>query len=204
MSFKAPKSYDYEKHPSGSFGARCYQVIDLGTHYNEKWMKSSHLVRITFETSKKMKDGRPFSIQLRVTLSMHEKAALRKYLESWRGRAFTRDEADTFDLEKLLGKCALLTITHSEDGEFANITGISSLPEGMSEPAAINDPVCYVIGQSGDEAWQKLSDKTREQINSSDEMTGKKTPDAAYPLNGEPPADGQDAAAPESPDDLPF
>lgn len=199
MSFTAPKSFDYEKHPAGTFAARCYQVVDLGTHYNDRWAKSSHLVRIVFETTKKMKDGRPFSINIKVTLSMHEKATLRKYLESWRGKAFTSAEADNFDLEKLIGKCALLTITHSEDGEFANITGVSMMPEGMPEPQAVNEPICYVIGSSSEETFKRLTAKTQELILKSEELTGTKREPTPAHMNGEqPPVSDFDT------DDIPF
>ena len=43
-----------------------------------------------------MPDGKPFLVRRRYTASLHEKSALRKDLESWRGRAFTNVELDGF------------------------------------------------------------------------------------------------------------
>ena len=45
--------------------------------------------------------GRRFDVARVYTLCLHERAALRKDLESWRGRKFTEQELDGFDLEKL-------------------------------------------------------------------------------------------------------
>ncbi len=188
MTWKAPKS-DYEKHPTGMIAARCYRVVDLGTHYNERWMKNSHYIRVDFETARKMKDGRPFSIGQRFTFSMHENAGLRKALESWRGRRFTEEQANDFDFEKLLGVTALLSVAHSDDGKYANIMSINPLPAEMPAPAQVNEQFIFILGQRED-CFEKLSKNLQEFIGKSNERTGGGKPDAEFPLNGEPPAEG--------------
>lgn len=163
---------DYEKHPEGMFAARCYQVIDLGTHLDERWGKRKHLVRVVFETAETMGDGRPFTIGTRYTLSLHEKAQLRKDLESWFGKALNIEAG--FDMKSLIGKTAMLNIAHSADGEYANIRAINPLPKGMQAEPAVNDPVYYEIGASDESVLAKLGKKTQEMIAKSDERTGAK------------------------------
>lgn len=176
MSLKTQSNgHEYEKHPAGMFAARCYQVIDLGTHFDERWGKSKHLVRIVFETSEKMADGRPFSIGTRYTMSHHEKSQLRKDLESWYGKTFDSaalDREGGFDLFKILGRAAMLNISHSADGKYANIKSINPVPKGMPVPEAVNEPLIFDIENFDLDLFNKLGKKTQEMIEKSEERTG--------------------------------
>src|SRR5688572_23018431 len=85
-----------------------------------------------------MENGKPFLVRRRYTCSLHEKAALRGDLESWRGRAFTDQELQAFDLESLLGVNCLLNILHEcrNGSTYANVSSIMRLPKGMPAPTA--------------------------------------------------------------------
>lgn len=170
---------DYKKHPEGMFAARCYQVIDLGTHLDERWGKRKHLVRVVFETSETMGDGRPFTIGTRYTLSLHEKAQLRKDLESWFGKGFNAEGG--FNMKDLIGKTCMLNIAHSADGEYANIRAINPLPKGMQAEPPVNEPLYYEIGVSDEATLAKLGKKTRETIAASEEVAGVVGAPAAKP-----------------------
>src|SRR6478735_3792609 len=83
--------------PAGTFPAICYRILDLGTQHGSYKGKPrvAHKILISWEIKDDeavMEDGRPMSIHQNYTWSMNEKAALRKDLESWRGKRFT--EAD--------------------------------------------------------------------------------------------------------------
>jgi hypothetical protein len=177
---------DFEKHPEGTFAATCYQVIDLGTHYSERFEKSTHLVRVQFESAKKMADGRPFSIGKQYTLSHHEKSGLRRDLESWYAKRFDSvklNEAQGFDLGKLIGRPAMITVAHSEyDGKtYANIISLNSLPEGMPVPVPVNETLVFSLADFDPAAFEKLTDWTKKKINESQE----RNPDAkSKPTSG--------------------
>jgi hypothetical protein len=77
------------------------------------------------------------------TLSMHEKATLRKFLESWRGKAYTNDEADQgIDVELMIGVNAVIQIAHNvRDGStWADIQSIMKPMKGMT-PLQVRDYV---------------------------------------------------------------
>lgn len=140
----------FENPPEGTHLAVCYRVIDQGTQdktYQGKVTGRARKVTISWELSnEKMEDGRPFTIHQTYTLSMNEKATLRKHLEAWRGKRFT--DADFgpggFDLKKLLCVGCLLTITHNtkSDQTYANLSSVSRLMKDMQTPEPIN-PVVY-------------------------------------------------------------
>lgn len=135
---------------AGIYTARCYQMIHIGTN-TENIMgedKALNKVRIYFELPTEMmvfKEGngeQPRVMSEEFTLSLHEKANLRKFLESWRGKTFADKDLEDFDLSKLLGAACMLTVIHKENKKgdvFANISGISKLMKGTKCPKQIND-----------------------------------------------------------------
>ena len=162
---------NFEQTPAGTFMARCHRFIDLGSHeqtYQGESKGLKRLVMIGFELpTELMEDGRPFTIHKRYTWSTHEKANMRKDLESWRGAKFNDSDFGPggFDVRNLLGVPATLTIVHSEgDGKnYSNIASIGKAMKGMSIPPAINQPV-YLSLESDmfdREVFEGLSDKLK-------------------------------------------
>lgn len=136
--------------PSGNYIARCYSMIHIGTVEEEIMgeKKLQNKVRITWELPNELrvfneeKGEQPMVISKEYTLSMHEKANLRRDLESWRGKAFTEDQARAFDITKLLGVPCMLNIIHrmtKSNIEYAAISNISALPKGFQCPEQINE-----------------------------------------------------------------
>jgi len=144
------KDGDFEKTPLGNQQGVCAFVEDIGTHVSEYLGNEiiKHQIVVCWELKELMTEGdyegKPFMISNFYTLSLSEKANLRKDLESWRGKAFTPDELEGFDVEKLIGaNCLLNIIEHKKmDGsKFAKIASISPLIEGMEKLTVVNsDP----------------------------------------------------------------
>src|SRR5690348_1271904 len=126
---------DFVPAPPGTHIAVCCDVVDLGvlevTYAGEA--KRQHKVTLVWQIEETMADNRPFLVRKRYTLSLHQKAALRKDLEAWRGRPFSTEELQGFDLEVLIGKGCMLSVIHnpgSNGGTFANVAAIMKLPKG--------------------------------------------------------------------------
>ena len=132
--------------------------------------KKQHKVNIIWQIEEKRDDGKFFTPRKRYTLSLHEKASLRKDLESWRGRAFNDDELAGFDLENLLGAPAMICVVQAAvSGQvYANVTAIMKAPKGLTPP--VPDPT-YVRVQDqpkdgtpgaqppdGDQEWTPTDD----------------------------------------------
>ena len=168
--------------PAGTFATRCYQIIDLGhqTTSFEGEVKVVPQVRITWELSELMADGRPFSISREYTATFGPKGNLRKMLEAWRGRPFTQEELGGFSLENVLGAPCLIGVVHkpSKDGTkvYANVNSVMALPKGMTCPDAVNPAVKFDIGTFDEEVFNKLPDWLRSKILMSKEMEENGTP----------------------------
>jgi len=121
--------------PTGVHQAVCVDVVDLGV-LDVSWQgqtKRQHKVNLAWQLNEDRDDGKPYLIFKRYTLSLHEKAALRKDLESWRGRKFTREEEMGFDIETVIGANCLLNVTHNQVGDrtYANVSSVNPLMKGM-------------------------------------------------------------------------
>lgn len=113
--------------PEGLHAAVCVDVVNLGIIQGPYGAKPK--VRLVWQLEAvDPASGRRCDVARLYTLSLHERAALRKDLESWRGRRFTEAELDQgFDLEKLLGVAAQVQVTHDlgDDGTvYANVSTV--------------------------------------------------------------------------------
>jgi hypothetical protein len=166
--------------PAGTFPARCYQVIHLGTVLKKSAMYGDALkdqIRLSFELPTKTfvfseeKGEQPYSLSQNVVLSMNSKSNLRKMVESWDGKKMTESEAINFDFETLLGRDCLINVVHSTVGEntYANIASISPLPEGMKCPKAVNKPVKFGFHPYDPDVFESLPQFLKDIIQTSDE-----------------------------------
>lgn len=81
--------------------------------------------------------GRRFEMAREFTVSMHEKSGLRKFLESWRNRRYTDEEARNVPLHKVVGQCGMALVEHKTSAagnEYAKLASIMPLPKGMPKP----------------------------------------------------------------------
>ena len=146
---KATADTAKELPPAGLMQAVCVFVEDIGiqkTEYKGE-TKVQHKIVVVWEIDEneaKMDDGRRFMTSKRYTLSLSDKANLRKDLETWRGKKFTEEELGGFDVEKLVGANCLLNIMHEENAgkTYANIKGVMPLKNGMTKilPVATEVP----------------------------------------------------------------
>jgi len=136
---------DFQQAEPGTVLGRCYMVLALG-HQKGEWQGESFVrnqVLVSWEIpSQLMDDGRPIAISKFYTLSLHEKSNLGIDLTSWRGKAFTEDEKQGFDISNLLGVPAMLSIVAGTNGK-SKVASVMAAPKGMDVPEAINDPVLF-------------------------------------------------------------
>ncbi len=177
-----PQGGDFEKTPEGTHLGICYRIIDLGTTHGEYEGKETirNRVMISWELPNElMADGRPFSISGFYTNSLSEKAKLRAHLAAWRGRDFTKDELERFDLANILDKAALINVGRTEKGK-EKVVSVVSLPKGMTIPKRYNELQTFFLDEWDDAVWAQIPDGIKRMITESDEyknMKGIATPE---------------------------
>lgn len=132
--------------PQGTHQGVCCDIVDLGlldVPQPNGQMKKVHKIDVVWQLPiVNDENGKRFTVRKRYTLSLSEKANLRKDLEAWRGKPFPKEIVETgFDVENLLGVNALLNVQHeaSREGKvYANVKAIMALPTGMQPIAAVD------------------------------------------------------------------
>lgn len=181
---------NFKRVPPGVFIGRCYSVIDLGTqHTNGQYGdKFQHKLRIGWELFGEDDQGNPLTIDVdgkdmpmtiskSYTVSLHEKAGLRKDLAAWRGRDFTDDEAKGFDVAKLLGAYCMVNVTTTEaNGKtYSNVAGLTPLPGALknAKPEGVHDLVMFDLDKPDLSVFDKFHEKLQEAIKRSPEWAQK-------------------------------
>lgn len=164
----------FELAPAGMHLARCYRVIDCGTHTDRTFGKRKRTGYLFWElpNTHRADSEDPLIVAKRYTLSHHAKANLRLDLESWYGQHFEDkrlDDGGGFDLEKVLGRPALLNVIHSDDGKFANIASVNPLPVGMNCPAPIMETLVFSLDPFDAATFDRLSDGIKSYVQESEE-----------------------------------
>lgn len=172
---------DFELAPAGNHVARCYAVVDLGMQ-TRTWNNvesEKRIVRISWELCNElMEDGRPFSVSQNYTLSLGEKSNLRKDLQSWRGRDFSEQELEGFDLFTVLSAPAMVNIVHKQSGDrtYANVGSVSPIPKGLEAPPLQNAILKFSLDEYDESVFDSLPDWLQKKINT----RGVQSPHAVY------------------------
>lgn len=187
ITVKENQGGGYPPIEAGSYRAICYSIVVLGTTYNEVFDNVQKKIMFTWELPDERieVDGedKPRAISATYTLSLNEKANLRKTLESWRGKQFTAEELRGFDITKVLGAPCMIsttTGTNTLGKQYAKVTGVSRLPKGMEVPKDTENPK-VVFDISNDacplEDMEKLPNFVQERIKQSEEYKRRTTSD---------------------------
>jgi len=131
----------------GTYTAVCYGLIDIGWQYSEQFGNSSPKVVIMWEIpdEKITIDGEEKSrvVSATYTMSLNEKANLRKVLAAWRGKDFTAEELKGFNLSSILGVPCLLNIARRESTGKTFVAGVMQPPKGTKKPKATMAPILF-------------------------------------------------------------
>jgi hypothetical protein len=132
----------YAPCPEGSFAAICVDVVDLGEKVEQFEGAPEKLVRkvvLVYRTAETNERGEHYDVAKEFSVSMHEKASLRKHLEAWRGKAYGKDDVERgVQLDKLVGAPAFIGVGHKQSKKgrtYAVLMSVMKMPSGMSVPS---------------------------------------------------------------------
>lgn len=138
---------DFTPVAAGTYPAVLVALLDIGT-YRETFQgqKPKDVRKLVLAWELEADDGRYF-IGRDYTLSLADKAHLRALVEKWRGKSLGDDEE--FDLEKLVGKPCLLSVSHKEaktsGNTYARVDGAAALMKGMTAIKPTHKPFAWSV-----------------------------------------------------------
>ena len=147
FNLKATSSKSFTRVPPGPHVAVSNCIADLGVQPSDLYSpKPQIFFRFEIPSVRTTDHNSPATVWRIFNASLRPKAALRAFVEAWLGRAFGSDkEAERFDVETLLAKPAILTVseTHRNDRVYANIDDIGPLPPSTPAPIPEMEPILY-------------------------------------------------------------
>ncbi len=177
---------NFKRVPQGVFVGRCYSLIDLGTQRSvgQFGEKLQHKIRLSWELLDVDENDQPLTVDVdgkqmpmtiskSYTVSLHEKASLRKDLAAWRGKDFTEEEAKAFDVSKLVGVYAMVNVTISETNgkTYSNVAGLTALPNQLknNKPAPVHENQLFNLDNPDMKLFNGFYEKLQDVIKSSPE-----------------------------------
>lgn len=219
MSLKlkdAKSGGDFVRPEPGTHPARCYAVIDLGTHTEttQFGIKTNRKIQISWELPEEThvfdekKGPQPFSVHKRYNFTMGAKATLQVDLESWRAKKFTPEDIENFEIKKLVGKPCVLSLQESESNgkTYTNVKSVSPPMKGQAVKPGVNKQVYYDVTMGQNDVFDSIPEFLQKYIATCEEWSGSPDDDGKSDdnfLGGIDKEENSTAATPKD-DDLPF
>ena len=162
----------------GVYTATSSAIVDLGLQTSEKFQKTQRkfmmIWNIKDEEVEVNGEKLPRTITKEYSFSLNEKSTLRKDLQAWRGKMFTEEELQGFNLLNILNKaCQLQIILEEKNGkQYNNIAGIMSLPKGTVIEPLSNTYYFDIEDESTYMNWMSIPIWIQEKIKKADNYMG--------------------------------
>jgi hypothetical protein len=133
----------FEPHPEGQFAMVCVDVVNLGynieTFPGQPPREVPKLALVFVSGERQADENKSLAlVTVEMTNSAGEKANLRKFIESWRGKSYTAEQvSEGLPITKLHGQAALISVEHiltRKGRKFAKVRAVSPVPKGVPAP----------------------------------------------------------------------
>lgn len=158
----------------GVYTAISSAIIDLGNQTSEKFQKTQRkfmmLWNIVGEVIEVNGENLPRTMSKEYSFSLNEKSTLRKDLQAWRGKIFTEEELQGFNLLNILNKpCQLQVLLEEKNGkQYNNIASIMALPKGSQVEELSNTYHFDIEDEETYTNWERIPNWIQERIKKAD------------------------------------
>jgi len=168
----------YELAPEGTHLARIVQFFHIGTIQEtiKGETKDRNKVRLVFELPLETYEyegvQKPHLLAQEYTLSLNQKAALRKIVDGLEGRSLTEEEEYSYDVEALVGKECMVQVVHNESkgSTYANVANVMPTLKGAVCPAQITPRIVFSYAPFDPSLFASLPEFLRTKIEASKEF----------------------------------
>ena len=170
MIAKSEGNSNIKRLEDGVYTAVSSMLIDMGIQKSEKYGKSSRKFIIVWNIENEFVEVNgeklPRVMSKEYTMSLGEKSNLRKDLQAWRGKQFTPEELEGFNLYNILNKGCQLQILNTENNgkTYTNIVSIMALPKGMQVNTLDKTVVFDTYDESTWNSYAKIPNWMQERI----------------------------------------
>jgi hypothetical protein len=172
MAFTAKEKSDYKPILEGTHRAVSSALVDIGLQDAFGAVKPQLMIRFEFpdlrvkRADNGVQTDEPMVKWQFYTNSLNKKANLRRDLDGWRGRGFTKEELEGFDVRTVIGHACQISIIHDNSGDRVRdkINTISKLMGDGTKPLPELEVIRYSREEDETSQWDLLPEWIQEKI----------------------------------------
>lgn len=159
MIAKSSGNTNVDRLPGGVYTAISSAIIDIGLQESKQFEKTQRkfmlIWNVVDEEIEINGEKLPRTISKEYSFSLHEKSRLRIDLQAWRGKMFTDDELQGFDLLNILNRaCQMQIILEEKNGKtFNSVASIMALAKGQVVQNLASEDI-YHFDLENQETWK--------------------------------------------------
>lgn len=161
----------------GTYLATCVYIIDIGEQlceFKDKGKSYNNQLVIGFELSGVEPieiDGvmQPRILSRTFNIKASANAGLRIFLSAWAGKQYSDEDFRNLDTRSFVGKPAMINVVQTEDGCYANISGIMQIPNGFPVPEYSSRLIMFDMDPWDAAQFEALPEWARSRIEKSTE-----------------------------------
>lgn len=168
---------------AGSYIGICIGVVGLGEQESTYQNKTRYVEKIRFifevpgETIEVDGEEKPRQLSVDFSAARKPTSRIRQFINTWLAKTLTDTEYEDLDLFSLVRRNALLTVVHSEDGQYANIASAAPLPKGFPAREPVSELIMFDADEWDDAAFEKLPEYLQDRLKKSTQYRNKHLPE---------------------------
>ena len=168
---------------AGTYVGICIGVVGLGEQETTFKGKTKYVDKVKFifeipdETIEVDGEQRPRQLSVDFSVARKSTSRIRQFINTWRSKTLTDEEYSELELYDFIGQNAMLSVVHSEDGQYANIASAVQLPKGIPSRQATAAPITFDADEWDDETFQTLPEYLQERLQKSTQYKNRHLPD---------------------------
>lgn len=169
----------------------CVGFVGIGeqmtTYKGSSTRKDQVLVTIEFPSEKVEIDGemKPRQLSKSMTRTTDKKGTFSKTVSSWFAKNFTEEELEAIGEDDLLMRPCMVTVSLSDDEQYANIDNIVQYPEGLPIPTTTTVPFSFDVEEWDDEVFKTLPEWIQDKIKKSTQYAMMHAPETVIEVKEE-------------------
>lgn len=177
MIAKSEGNVNIKRLEDGVYPAISSMLIDLGIQKSEKYGNSARKFIIVWNIENEHVEINgeklPRVMSKEYSMSLGEKSNLRKDLQAWRGKQFTAEELNGFNLLNILNKGCQLQILNTESNgkTYTNIVSIMALPKGITVSKLEETTVFDTCDESTWKNYEKIPKWMQDRIKQAENLS---------------------------------
>jgi hypothetical protein len=189
---------------AGTYLGICIGVIGLGEQESTYNKQTRYVNKIRFifeipdETIEVDGEQKPRQLSTDFTVARKSTSRIRQFINTWLSKTLSDAEYEDLEMFDFIGRNAMLSVVHSEDGQYANIASAAQLPKGFPKRKPVSPLLRFDADEWDYKAFEELPEYLQEKLKQSTQYRNKHLPEDEVSVEAASTAAAEDAQGEEA------